>query len=219
MRKKSHQTKANKIWRKTASYSRVIHIYLSTCLFTLLILFCITGIVLNHLDWLDGTSNDGRAEEILPKEFLTAAESKENQRLSDMSLEGVKKILNDKYQLSAVSSIEYDDDIGEIILDYKIPGGYASAVIDTNENIILIDYRQGSAWSIMSDLHKGRHSGVAWSWVIDISAALMVLFSITGLIILFQNKKHRMKAFVFAIAGTVTPIIIYVFFVPKIMGV
>ncbi|MGI1679864.1 MAG: PepSY-associated TM helix domain-containing protein [Cellvibrionaceae bacterium] len=219
MRNKKQKTRANKIWRKFASYSRVIHIYLSTCLFTLLILFCMTGIVLNHLDWLDGTSNDGSVEEVLTKEIFNTGASDEHQALSDISLNGIKEILNDKYQLSAVSAIEYDDDMGEIILDYKIPGGYASAVIDTNEKIMMIDYRQGSAWSIMGDLHKGRHSGVAWSWVIDISAALMVLFSLTGLIILFQNKKHRMKAFMFSVAGTTTPIVIYILFVPKIMGV
>ncbi len=218
-KKKNSKTKVNKIWRKVASYSRVLHIYLSTCLFTLLILFCLTGIVLNHLDWLDGTSNDGSVEEILAEEFFSMVVSEDGQALSDIPLTGIKKILKDRYQLSVVSSIEYDDEIGEIILDYKIPGGYASAVIDTTEKIMAIDYRQGSVWSIMGDLHKGRHSGVVWSWVIDISAALMMLFSITGLIILFQNKKHRIKAFVFAITGTITPIIIYVFFVPKIMGV
>lgn len=220
MKKRKNQSAAQKAWRKFAGYSRVIHIYLSTCLFTLVILFSITGIILNHIDWLDGDSYDGAVEkELTEQTFNFSAIEDESKVLSDISLDGIKQLLKSEYQLTAVSSIEYDDDMGEIILYYKIPGGYASAVVITEDRVLSVDFRQGSAWSIMSDLHKGRHSGIVWSWVIDISAALMVIFSMTGLIILFQHKKHRVRGVVFAIAGTITPFIIYWFFVPKITGV
>ncbi|WP_460226682.1 PepSY-associated TM helix domain-containing protein [Aurantivibrio infirmus] len=213
------------MWREFASISRILHIYLSSCLFTLLILFCITGVVLNHLDWLDGTSTDGDTEFSIPANILLKISNSESYKsgdgleLIDIPLQDFQSILAAEFNLKSASSIDYDSDMKELIFDYQIPGGYAAAIVDLNENLILLEYRQGSSWSIMSDLHKGRHSGKAWSWVIDVSAILMIFFSITGILILFQNKKHRFRAMLFVIVGSITPLLIYFFWVPKLSGV
>ena len=72
-----------------------------------------------------------------------------------------------------------------------------------------------------ADAHEeeGRHTGEAWSWVIDISAVLMILFSITGMIILFQNRKKRLVGIWLTVLGVATPAVIYLCWVPQLKGV
>ena len=42
--------------------------------------------------------------------------------------------------------------------------------------------------AVINDLHKGRDTGPAWAAVIDVSAGLMVVISLTGLVLLFYIK-------------------------------
>ena len=63
----------------------------------------------------------------------------------------------------------------------------------------------------VNDLHKGRDTGKTWLWVIDVSAILMVLISITGLFLLFFLKKKRLPGFVLIILGGIVSYFIYHF--------
>jgi len=62
---------------------------------------------------------------------------------------------------------------------------------------------------VINDLHKGRDTGSAWADIIDISAALMVLVSLTGLILIFFLQK-RLKTGLIAVGiGTAVCIAVY----------
>jgi hypothetical protein len=52
--------------------------------------------------------------------------------------------------------------------------------------------------------------------LLDISAVLMLLFSFTGLIILFQQLKRRGTGLWLLMWGTATPVLIYLIWVPRI---
>ena len=67
---------------------------------------------------------------------------------------------------------------------------------------------------MINDLHKGRDTGAAWSIVIDVSAVLMILASLTGLILLFYIKRRRTSGLVTAIVGTVVVVVIVYCLVP-----
>ena len=45
--------------------------------------------------------------------------------------------------------------------------------------------------SWLNDLHKGRHTGVVWSWFIDIFAVCCLVFCITGFLILKVHASNR----------------------------
>lgn len=195
------------------SASRWLHIYLSTTLFSLLLFFCLTGVVLNHVDWLDNSSDEG--------ELITRLALNDNQK--DQSLQEllpyIQKILLDNYRLHAIQKVEFDHESKQIIFDYSLPAGYALVTADVATNELSIEYGKGNWLNVWSDLHKGRHSGEAWAWLIDVSAILMTLFAITGIIILFQNRKKRGNGVVAALFGTISPLLIYWFFVPYLSGV
>lgn len=56
-------------------------------------------------------------------------------------------------------------------------------------------------WAVINDLHKGRDSGGVWAMVIDISAVLMTLVSITGFVLIFFLIKRRFSGLMVFAAG------------------
>ncbi|MFP3351344.1 PepSY-associated TM helix domain-containing protein [Pseudoalteromonas sp. SIMBA_153] len=203
--------------RALYSTSRALHIYISTALFFLLILFCVSGIVLNHVDWLKNDKNNGQITAAIPAELLTKAQTELN--TLPAIYPQIEAYLAKQYGLNKVKSIEWEKQDSLVILDYSLPAGYAYAEFDFISGELLLDYQTGGVLSVIGDLHKGRYSGDVWSWVIDISAVLMILFAITGMIILFQNRKKRIAGIWITALGVATPIVIYLCWVPQIKGV
>ena len=203
--------------RRFYSFARAAHVYFSTYLLALLVFFCISGIVINHQEWLKGKNQDGDAV-VTFSQTLNRALNPENV-FAHPPIAQIEKELKQQFGLHKVRDISLDKDAGEIILDYDIPAGFASVIINTQSQDAVLEYRQGGFWAVMGDLHKGRHSGEVWSWVIDLSAVVMLLFGVTGLIILLQSKKFRGPGLVWAAIGILSPVIIYWLWVPKLTGV
>lgn len=193
------------------SLSRLLHIYMSTALFSLLIFFSVTGITLNHLDWVSSKSTPQQFSGVLPESVMMS--------FAPPISEPVLAWFDQQHNLPTAKSIEWDEDANELMLDYAQPAGFAYVVVNTSDGHYFIDYQSGTFWQVANDLHKGRHSGPEWSWLIDISAVFMVLFSITGLIILWQNRPKRRVGIVLTLIGTVTPVLLFVGFVPYLSGI
>ncbi len=203
--------------RTLYSTSRALHIYLSTALLFLLILFCISGIVLNHVEWLKGDKNDGQHTIALPETLVTKAN--ENLNTLPTLYPEIEAYLATEHGLTKVKSIDWEKEDALVMLDYPLPAGFAFAEFDFISGELNLEYQTGGILSLIGDLHKGRHTGEAWSWVIDISAVLMILFAITGMIILFQNRKKRLVGIWLTVLGVATPVVIYLCWVPQLKGV
>lgn len=209
-----HKTRSLlKVFYKT---SRIIHIYLSMVLLGILAFFCLTGIFLNHNDWFEKSYSERTVPLVINGQV--AAVLANMRSLSDAPITELKDLMAKKYRLTNLNQIDFDGDAGELIFDYQLPAGYATAYFSIQGDATL-EYRKGSIVTIMNDLHKGRHSGPVWSWVIDLSAAFMLVFSVAGLIILIQNKKHRSMGLILGALGIALPFLIYVLWVPLISGV
>ena len=203
--------------RALYSTSRALHIYISTALFFLLILFCVSGIVLNHVDWLKNDKSNGHVTATIPAELVTKANAQLN-TLPSLYPE-IEAYLATQYSLTKVKSIEWEKEDALVMLDYPLPAGFAYAELDFTTGELNLDYQTGGFLSLIGDLHKGRYTGEVWSWVIDISAVLMIVFAITGMIILFQNRKKRLAGIWITVLGIATPLVIYLCWVPQIKGV
>ncbi len=203
--------------RALYSTSRALHIYISTALFFLLILFCVSGIVLNHVDWLKDDKNNGQITAAIPAELVTKA----NAQLDTLPAlyPEIEAFLAKQYSLTKVKSIEWEKEDALVMIDYPLPAGFAYAELDFTTGELNLDYQTGGFLSLIGDLHKGRYTGEVWSWVIDISAVLMIIFAITGMIILFQNRKKRNLGVLITLLGVATPLVIYLCWVPQIKGV
>ena len=199
---------------KVFNLMRLIHIYVSSALFVLLIFFCFTGITLNHTNWLNGHAEQGQITGQLPDFIPSYVEAEKFSWLQQ-----VNRHITSEFGLRQAKSVEWDTELSEVIFDYPVPAGYAAVVVNYASREVFIDHQSGSWLHIMNDLHKGRHSGVVWSWVIDVSALLMLIFSISGLILLYQNRKKRQTGSWLVFAGFLAPFCIYLLFVPSLHGV
>lgn len=191
--------------------SRIVHIYLSMALLALLAFFCLTGIFLNHSDWFSRHYTDQSVALVVPKDIQEVL--KNSVPLYKLPLNDIQEYLSHTYRLTHLNQVDFDEEMGEIVLDYQMPAGFATAYLNIDGSGTL-ELRQGSMVTILNDLHKGRHSGAVWSWVIDISATLMLILSIAGLVILLQNRKYRRVGLWLSGLGVLAPLLIYWFWVP-----
>lgn len=211
--KQSSKKKSSGTLKAIYKLARVIHIYISMVLLGLLIFFCLTGIFLNHNEWFEKSYQDRSVPLVIKPALQTAIAN--TKTLNDAPITELQTWMAEHYRLTHLNQVQFDSEMGELIFDYQLPAGYATAYF-TTEGDATLEYRQGSWLTVMNDLHKGRHSGVVWSWVIDLSAAFMLLFAIAGLVILIQNKKYRGMGLVLGVAGIALPLVIYWLWVPFI---
>jgi hypothetical protein len=67
--------------------------------------------------------------------------------------------------------------------------------------------------SWLNDLHKGRNTGTAWSWFIDIFGIACLVFSITGFLILKFHAANRPSTWPVLGFGVVLPIVLALLFI------
>jgi len=200
--------KAKQVWRKrTASFSRWLHLYLSMLSFLVVLFFSVTGITLNHADWFDGKQVENKRTGTLPAAWVNAPDTAKIRKLE------VVEFLRSKYAIKgAVSDFLVEDD--QCSLSFKGPGYSADAFINRKDGTFkLTEIRLGLV-AVLNDLHKGRDSGPGWSWLIDVSAGFLVIVSLSGLAMLFFLKNKRVKGILVALAGGALCYLVYGLWVP-----
>lgn len=218
------QSKFQKIFsRQILPMARLLHVYVSASLFALMLFFCLTGYFLNHQDLFGNSGTEKNIEFELDEKVINSLNSAitetaggDNELRPDTLLHD---LLAQRFGLTNPTSVDLDEDMGEIFLNYSLPAGYATAAVSMTDAVVTLDYRNGNTTSLLNDLHKGRHSGAVWSWIIDVSAWLMIFFSMTGFLLLFQNKRQRRLTLALAGLGAVTPVLFYFLWVPRLTGV
>ena len=193
-----------------AWWVRWLHIYLSMFSFAALLFFAVTGLTLNHPTWLGGSSASSRsAEGQLPAGLVPTSGEGE---AGIQKLELVEHLRREHAIGGALIELRADD--VECSLAFKGPGYAADVTIDRATSHYELSESRFAAVAILNDLHKGRDSGRAWSWVIDVSAILMGIVSLTGLVLLFYLKRRLMTGLATLAAGAAVLVGIYLWLVP-----
>lgn len=198
-------TKAKRMF----SLCRWLHLYVSATLFCLILFFSLTGLTLNHPAW-QSESHTQTLQLNLPEHIADQIKQQ------SANLLPLTQFLAANIGLQTPRRVELFMEDSEVTVDYAIPAGYAFVTVDLALNTIEVEYKKGGVISILNDLHKGRHSAVIWSWLIDITAILSILFTLTGGILLLQNPKHRRRAALALLFGIATPAIVYWVTVPQL---
>ena len=95
----------------------------------------------------------------------------------------------------------------------SMPGGDGWVTIDRSTGETLHEKTTRGWIAYLNDLHKGRNSGAAWSWFIDIFAGACVLFTLTGLFLLQLHARHRSLTWPIVAAGLVVPVLLIIIFI------
>ena len=172
------------------SLLRWLHIYTSMVSLLVVLFFAVTGVTLNHPDWLAAE----RTEELtgtLPAAWKT-------EKGIDWLV--VAEHLRATHGVhGAVSDRTEDDRTGA--LTFRAPGYSADSFIDVRDGSYRLTVSYQGAIGVINDLHRGRDAGRAWAWLIDVAGVFLVLVSLTGLGLLFYLKKVRLRALVTMAAG------------------
>jgi uncharacterized protein len=196
------------IWKKrTAALSRWLHLYLSMVCFLIVLFFSVTGLTLNHTEWFDGKQVEKKHDGTLPVTWVNNPDTSKVKKLE------IVEFLRNKYGIKGyVSDFLIEDE--QCAVSFKGPGYSADAFINRRDgNLQLTELRMG-LFSVLNDLHKGRDSGNGWAWLIDASAVLLTLVSLTGLLMLLFLKKRRLSGLIITLVGGIISYLVYLIWVP-----
>lgn len=164
--------------------SRLIHVYVSMALLTLMIFFSITGVTLNHPEWFAEHQAD-----VLEADFIAPAELLTSKNQGDL----LNFLIKENHLNGNRLSIEREEE--ELFITDKGPGVYLSLTIDLHSGEAYKEAIDYGYWALFNDLHKGRNSGDFWGFIIDLSAVLMIVFSVSGFVLaLGQRRINRTMA-------------------------
>lgn len=195
---------------------RWIHIYLSMLGLFALLFFSVTGITVNHPElFYSGRESTKEFKGSLPKDWLeTDSRSVESDPTSGTDKLAVVEYFRLTHQVRGYVSEFFSGDDYEFYVGFNGPGYTAYASIDRSDASYLITETSSGVVAVMNDLHKGRDTDPVWSWIIDISAVIMIIASLTGLFLLLSLKKRKRKGLVAALAGSLVIILVYNFLIP-----
>lgn len=188
--------------RKIMILSRWLHIYLSMASFGILFFFAVTGLTLNHPDWF-AKQHTIQVRGTMKRKYLTKEVAK---------LEVVEQLRNTHHIRGAVKDFRVED--LDCSVAFKGPGYAADVLIDRATGRYELTETRMGVFAVLNDLHKGRDTGTAWAWMIDLSAVLMTLVSLTGLLLIFFLQKKRLPGLLAASAGAVLCYLAYLAWVP-----
>ena len=111
-----------------------------------------------------------------------------------------------------VSDFRVEDQ--QLTVSFKAPGYAADTFIDRATGRYDLTVTSNGIVAVLNDLHKGRDAGPAWAWLIDASAVLLTLVSLSGLLLLFFVYKRRLSGLVLAFFGGLACWLVWLRFVP-----
>ncbi len=100
-----------------------------------------------------------------------------------------------------------------VYLPLPRPGGDAWVSLDRASGAVTSEDTSRGWIAYLNDLHKGRNSGGEWSWFIDIFAFACLIFSLTGLVLLWLHAKNRKTTWPLVAGGLAIPAAIALIFI------
>nr|WP_279308186.1 PepSY-associated TM helix domain-containing protein [Niveispirillum sp. BGYR6] len=98
----------------------------------------------------------------------------------------------------------------ELYISLPRPGGDAWLSIDRESGAVLHEVTDRGWVSYFNDLHKGRNTGAAWAWFIDIAAGACLVFCLTGLFLLQMHARNRPTTWPLVGLGLVAPLLLMI---------
>jgi uncharacterized protein len=178
-----------------------------------MLLFSFTGITLNHASQIEAKPRVVTRTAQMPATVKAQLRKTAEASTTDAPLPpAVRGWLAATWPLDVGQrAAEWSAD--EVYLPLPRPGGDAwlrIALADGEAEFEVTD-RGWISW--LNDLHKGRHTGAAWNWFIDIFAGACLIFSLTGLLILKFHAANRPSTWPVVGLGVLVPVLLALLFI------
>ncbi len=173
-------------------WSRNLHSWTSMVSMLLVLFFAATGLTANHGSWV-GTPHTQTTTGTLP---ATAHQGTEWDFLA------VSEYVRTTQGVTG-NVTDHGTDGTQGRLTYQGPGTESSVYFDTTSGDYTLTTTSYGVIGLVNDLHKGRHTSSLWNAVIDVSAVVLVLVSLTGLVLQLLIERRRRTALVLLTLGIV----------------
>jgi hypothetical protein len=177
--------------------------------FAALTLFTVTGITLNHAGTIsaDPTVTTGGAQ--VPDRLRATLATAAPQSASPPA--DIAAWAEAEFDLSlGNATAEWSED--ELYLSAPGPGRDAWVSINRASGIAKFEKTDRGWLAYFNDLHKGRNTGITWSIFIDVVAAAVLFFSLTGLVLLWIQARQRTSTWPLIGGGIVLLTALMIFF-------
>ena len=182
----------------------------AACLIGML-LFAATAITLNNASYIESKPVVSQKTATIPAPLLNQIKAEpinDKATLPKATADWVSNAIG--VELAGVAG-EWSE--AEVYLSLPRPGGDAWLVIDRASGEVNYE-RTDRGWvSYFNDLHKGRNTGTAWSWFLDIFSITALVFCITGLFMLNMHAGNRPATWPLVGLGLVVPLVLAILFI------
>jgi len=152
-----------------------------------LLLFCITGITLNHAGAIGAKPRVTTASAQLPEDLRASLAG--DQAVGALS-DALADWIEDRFDIETdAASVQWSPE--ELYLAAPGPGRDAWVSIDRASGAAKFESTDRGWIAYFNDLHKGRNTGAVWTLFIDVVALACVFFSLTGLALLWIQARQR----------------------------
>ncbi|PCJ40165.1 MAG: hypothetical protein COA71_11695 [SAR86 cluster bacterium] len=182
--------------RNLVNWSRTVHVYLSIALLVVLVFFSITGITLNHAESMTAEPQT----EVITLDSLPTLPLDDNGMITDSP--ELAAYVRDEFGIR----LEFADLTIEepfITIEYDGPGLQALVEIDQDLGEVYAETTNYGLVAVFNDLHKGRYTHIVWNALIDISAIILIIFSLAGFVLLLPNKFRFRKVAKYSLVGII----------------
>lgn len=175
-----------------------------------MLLFAVTGITLNHAGAIMAKPLTIQRQGELPADLRPALRAAEAAK-GDLPA-GARAWLARSLKIEAPAGpVEWS--AGEAYVAMPGPGSDAWVTLDTETGAVAYERTERGWIAYLNDLHKGRNTGPAWAWFIDIFAGGCVVFCVTGLLLLQLHAHARRSTWPLVGLGLVIPLLLALFLI------
>ncbi|WP_311221293.1 MULTISPECIES: PepSY-associated TM helix domain-containing protein [unclassified Acidovorax] len=176
-----------------------------------MLLFAVTGFTLNHAGQIEAKPRVTSLQATVPAQVLGSVKPPEGKDRAPLP-PALQRWAQAQWSIdTADREAEWSPD--EVYVSLPRPGGDAWLRVGLADGAAEYE-RTDRGWiSYFNDLHKGRNTGAAWSWFIDIFAAACLVFCITGLFILKMHAGNRPFTWPMVGMGLVVPLLLALLFI------
>lgn len=189
--------------RGLLKWARVIHLYLTLFALALILFFAVTGFMLNHEDWFSPADPFTRTETgSLPIEPLKVPDK----------LTVVELLRRDYGAAGGLAGFEEEEE--RFRVTFTRPGSRVEAIIMRETGAVEVTTETRGLVGVVLDLHRGKATGRAWSFVIDVVCGSLMVVAGTGLIMWWSLRGRGRYGLAVIAGGATVAVAVYRWLVP-----
>lgn len=176
-----------------------------------MLLFAVTGLTLNNASHIEAKPIVKKSTIVLPSSLLTYLQAQPVSNKASLPHAVADWLMRSMDIDAADKPAEWSAE--EVYVSLPRPGG--DAWLSVNRESGEMDYEiTHRGWiSYLNDLHKGRNTGTAWSWFLDVFSSMALVFSLTGLCLLYMHSANRPSTWPLVGIGVVIPLVLAILFI------